>query len=700
NGILKVDKRNDFNSNIDLKKYAIRSNININIFKSTEAVIRVHGTFDDYSGPIPGGTSLYRSVLNVSPVRFPAYYETPETGVYSPHHILFGNFEGDQYYNPYAEMVRGYRQESKAVIMAQLELNQDLSMVAEGLTGRLMGNTIRNSAFDVSRQYNPFYYQLYGYNRLTGEYYLEQLNPESGTEFLNYSPGYKEVNSSFYGEGQLLYNRTFERHGISGMLVGIIRNSITGNASTLSSSLPQRNLGLSGRFTYDYDLKYFAEFNFGYNGSEKFDKSHRWGFFPSIGVGWLISKEPFWQGWVSDMVSNFKVRVSHGLVGNDAIGDQRFFYLSDVQLGAGEAFRTGYNMDYIKNGVVTNSYSNPNIGWEIAKMTNLGIELGLFDGKLDVNADIYKQIRTNILQPRADIPISMGLWATPLVNVGKAESQGIDLAIDYNHVISNDLWITGRGNFTYATGKFKYYEETDFSEIAPWKSRVGNSLSQQWGYVAERLFIDDADIANSARQDFGEYLPGDLKYKDINNDMVINELDMVPIGYPTTPVLNYGFGFSIGYKDFDMSFFLQGSGKSSFWIDQSALSPFRRYTSGGKYYETGLAKFIAEDYWSETTQNPDAKWPRLSSTLISNNLQRSTYNKRDGNFLRLKSVELGYNLPANICKTIKLKSCRFYISGTNLLLFSDFKLWDVEMGSNGLGYPIQRVFNLGINVSL
>ena len=149
-----------------------------------------------------------------------------------------------------------------------------------------------------------------------------------------------------------------------------------------------------------------------------------------------------------------------------------------------------------------------------------------------------------------------------------------------------------------------------------------------------------------------------------------------------------------------MSFFLQGSGKSSFWIDPSALSPFRRYTSGGKYYETGLAKFIAEDYWSETTQNPDANWPRLSSTLISNNLQRSTYYMYDGNFLRLKSVELGYNLPTNISNTLKLKSCRFYISGTNLLLFSDFKLWDVEMGSNGLGYPLQRVFNLGVNVSL
>lgn len=224
-------------------------------------------------------------------------------------------------------------------------------------------------------------------------------------------------------------------------------------------------------------------------------------------------------------------------------------------------------------------------------------------------------------------------------------------------------------------------------------------ISQRWGYVAERLFIDNADVANAARQDFGEYGAGDIKYKDINEDGVINEIDMVPIGYPTTPEINYGFGLSAGYKNFDFSFFFQGSARSSFWIDAAGMSPFTQSTSGGKILETGLAKFIADDYWSEASQNPYAKWPRLSTYEIANNNQRSTWFMQNGSFLRLKSAEMGFSIPKGIMKKAKLKSCRIYASGTNLFLISKFKLWDVEMGGNGLNYPIQRVINLGLNLS-
>ncbi|MFW6327338.1 MAG: SusC/RagA family TonB-linked outer membrane protein, partial [Bacteroidota bacterium] len=239
-----------------------------------------------------------------------------------------------------------------------------------------------------------------------------------------------------------------------------------------------------------------------------------------------------------------------------------------------------------------------------------------------------------------------------------------------------------------------FYEEPDYSAV-PWRSRIGRPLAQQWGYVAERLFIDDADIANSPRQDLGKYEAGDIKYRDINEDEVINELDMVPIGYPTRPEINYGFGLSSGYKNLDASFFFQGSGNSSFWINSAAMSPFVRSDN----LETGLAEFIANDYWSETSQNPNASWPRLSTYQISNNNKRNTMFMQNGSFLRLKSVEVGYSLPQKITDVLNLQECRLYMSGTNLLLFSKFDLWDVEMGGNGLGYPIQRVFNFGINVS-
>jgi TonB-linked SusC/RagA family outer membrane protein len=703
NGILKVDKRNDFNNNISYQKYQIRSNININLTKTTEAIVRVHGGFDDYTGPIAGGSDMYKKVLQVSPVRFPAYYE-PDKAFAGAGHILFGGYNAGSYMNPYAEMLKGYRQDNNNSMMTQMDLKQDFGQWVQGLTGRLLGNITRISSFTLNRAYSPFYYEIGQYDKRADEYTLMELNPTTGTEFLTYDPGNKKVSSALYGEASLAYNRTFsEKHTTSGMLVGIMHNSQTANALTLAASLPQRNLGLSGRFTYGYDSRYFAEFNFGYNGSEKFDKGHRWGFFPSFGAGWTVSNEAFWSGELKEIVSKLKLRATYGLVGNDAIGSQRFFYLSEVTIGGGGNFQTGYDFTGTnRNGVRISNYANPNIGWEIAYKSNLGLELGLFNGKAEIQVDFFQEHRTNILQPRADLPAEMGLWNTSDVNLGEANGKGIDVSLDYNHSINKNAWIVGRANFTFARSTYKYYEEPDYEAIGmPWRLRVGNVVSQQWGYVAERLFIDDEDVANSPRQDFGIYSAGDIKYKDINGDNVINEIDQVPIGRPTTPEINYGFGLSAGYKNLDISVFFQGSARSSFWIDAAAMSPYRIWAPSGetKWLETGLAKFIADDYWSESSQNPYAAWPRLSNTLIDNNTQRNTWFLRNNDFLRLKSVELGYSLPQTWANKIKLSSCRFYLSGTNLLLFSNFKLWDVEMGGNGLGYPLQRVVNIGLNLS-
>lgn len=703
NGILNVDKRSNFNSNVNYKKYQVRSNININLTKSTQIMVRMNGSFDDYTGPIAGGADIYKKMLQVSPVRFPAYFE-PDVTYGQSEHILFGGYESDAYLNPYAELVKGYRQESKSVMMAQIELKQDFGKFVEGLTGRFLGNTTRTSNFNLTRAYSPFYYQVAQYDRMKDTYTLMELNPTSGTENINYLPGGKDIESSFYGELSLSYSRTFnDKHNISGMLVGIMRDYLTANASTLAASLPSRNQGVSGRFTYGYDDRYLTEFNFGYNGSEKFDKGHRWGFFPSIGVGWIVSNEAFWQGSLSDIISKMKLRATYGLAGNDDISKTRFFYISEVTLNGGGGFTTGYNFNGIsRNGVKISNYANPNIGWEKSYKTNIALELGLLKDKIQIQAEYFQERRTNILQNRADIPNEMGLWSTPQVNVGKANGKGVDLSVDYNQSFNKDTWLVARGNFTYARSTYRYFEEPDYQMLgAPWLSKMNQSVSQEWGLVAERLFIDDEDVASSPRQDFGEYMAGDIKYKDINKDGVINDYDRVPIGCPTKPEINYGFGVSGGYKNFDASVFFQGSARSSFWIDANAMSPFYSRTVDGKILETGLAKFIADDHWSELSQNPNAAWPRLSTKLISNNNQRSTWFMRNGDFLRLKSVELGYSLPQEWLKKVYLTSFRIYLSGTNLLLLSDFssKLWDVEMGGNGLSYPLQRVYNIGFNLS-
>lgn len=705
NGILEVDRNNNFNNNIDLKKYLLRSNVNINITPTTEAVIRLHGTFDDYTGPIDGGADLYKKVMRADPVLFPAYYEPDETYAHVSH-TLFGNYDRGQYINPYADMVKGYKDYAKSLMLAQFEVKQNLDFITEGLSVRGLFNTNRYSYFDVKRYYNPFWYTVGSYDKHTDQYVLTRINPESGTEWLSYSEGPKEITSTTYMEAAVNYDRTFnEKHTFSGLLVGIVRNSLKPNASTLALSLPSRNVGLSGRFTYSYDNRYYSEFNFGYNGSERFAKKERFGFFPSVGAAWIISNEPFWAD-MRRTVSKLKLKGTYGLVGNDAIGDanDRFFYLSEVNLNdGGRAFTWGENFNYTVNGVATSRYANDKITWETSTKMNVGLEIGLFD-KLEIQTDFYTEYRENILMDRADIPTTMGLQATPMTNVGEAKGKGIDISLDYNQSFNQNFWITGRVNFTYATAKYEVYEEVD-NTLTPWLSRIGKPISQKQEYVAERLFVDDTEVLNSPTQTFGEYMGGDIKYRDINGDDQINSLDQVFMGYPTEPEIIYGFGFSAGYKNFDLSCFFQGLARESFWIDVNATAPFIPYyynddeKNSGIIFKNQLLQTYADNHWSEDNRDVYALWPRLAAKSISNNTQTSTWFMRDGSFLRLKSIEFGYTIPKSLVQPAGIENLRIYFTGTNLLTFSKFKLWDPEMAGNGLGYPIQKVYNFGVQVS-
>jgi hypothetical protein len=302
---------------------------------------------------------------------------------------------------------------------------------------------------------------------------------------------------------------------------------------------------------------------------------------------------------------------------------------------------------------------------------------------------------------RADIPSSMGLLVDVKSNIGEASGNGVDLSADWNHSFSKDFWISGRANFTYAKTRYEVYEEPDYS-ATPWRSHVGQPIGQTWGYVAERLFVDDREVANSPVQNFGSsaVMGGDIKYRDINGDDRITDLDRVPIGYPTSPEIIYGFGLSTGFKGLDFSFFFQGLGHESFWINVNNTAPFiDPNTSNSIVEKNQLLKVYADDHWSENNRNVQALWPRLSATLNENNAQTSTWFMRDGSFLRLKSVELGYKFPDRLMRKAYIKNLRIYTSGTNLLTFSKFKLWDPEMAGSGLGYPVQRVFNFGVQLT-
>ncbi len=697
NGIMNVDKKNNFNSNIDLKKYQLRTNINLNLTKTTTAKFIFNANLDKYTGPITSGTDVFNNVMRTNPVYFRPYYEPDEAHKYT-NHILFGNYgTNGNYYNPYADLLRGYKEYSSSRILTQIELEQDLSIITKGLKVKGIGYGNVYSFFDVIRAYQPYYYNPV-INPETGKYMLSALNPENGTEYLDYQPGTKDMSTVYYLEGNLTYNRTFnEKHNVSGLLVYTMRSELIGNARTLQKSLPYRNTGLAGRFTYGYCDKYFAEANFGYNGSERFAKNNRFGFFPSAGLGYLVSNEPFWESMKKD-ITKLKLKATYGLVGNDAIGDDndRFFYLSQVTMNDnGRTIPFGKLFDYSKSGVSIQRYANDQITWETAKKLNIGVELGLWD-KFEFQADVFHEKRENILMDRINLA-SMGLQSGVRANIGEAKSKGIDASLDYNQTFQNGWWIQARANFTYAVSEMTKREEPDYSST-PWLSHVGQSINQNYGYVAERLFVDQNEVNNSPEQTFGEYAGGDIKYKDINGDDRISGLDVVPIGYPTTPEIVYGFGFSAGYKAIDFSAFFQGLANESFWINPYNSAPFIDTYDGNAYGNNQLLKVWADSYWSEDNPNVYARWPRLSNSYNNNNSQTSTWFMEDGSFLRLKSMEIGYTIPQKISSKLKLSKCRFYGSGTNLLTFSKFKLWDPEMGGNGLGYPIQRVFNLGVLV--
>ncbi|WP_455960925.1 SusC/RagA family TonB-linked outer membrane protein [Bacteroides bouchesdurhonensis] len=698
NGILNVDKANNFNNNIKNRNYSVRSNINIKLSKTTKLMVRMNGAFEDYNGPLSGGSDLYYKIMQSNPVLFPATYPKDEEHAYVKH-IMFGNSGDGKYINPYAEMVKGYKETGRAKLESQFELNQDLDFVTKGLKVRALFNTSRLSYYSTSRQYKPFYYALSEYNYMNKTYAVDIINPNGGTEYLDYNEGDKTITANTYLEAAVNYDREFGKHGVGGLLVMQLRNNHQPNASSLQTSLPKRNVGLSGRFTYAYDSRYFVEGNFGYNGSERFDKDHRWGFFPSAGLAYMVSNEKYFKNLLP-YVQKLKLRASYGLVGNDNIGDSnaRFLYLSEINMnngGTGASF--GYNEGaYKKDGIAINRYADPSIGWEVAKKMNFAVEMTFMDA-LNITAEYYKESRDHILQSRADIPNTMGLWKTPNANLGKAKSHGVDLSLDYNKYFTNDTWLQLRGNFTYAANQYVEYEEVEYPG-APWKSRVGNPIAQEYGYIAEGLFVDDEEVRNSPVQ-FGEYGAGDIKYRDVNRDGVISELDMVPIGYSKDPEIVYGFGASYGFKNFDISVFFQGLARESFWIDYGKVSPFFDNSGTDARENNQLAKFIADNHWSETNRNIYAVWPRLSDSSIDNNAKKSTWFMRDGSFLRLKQLEIGYTLPQRIIQKAGLKNLRVYFTGNNLFCFSKFKEWDVEQAGDGLKYPLQRIYNIGLNLT-
>ena len=672
-----------YNNNINVMRYDFVNNLSIKATNTTKISLGLNVSLRDWKGPSAGVDGIFSMSREASPVDFPIVYPARnDKEIYTLWGGMSGGIYNNGYRNPVAEYVVGYKKQFASTVNANIRLDQDLKMVTKGLKLHVLASFKNWSKTETTRKagYNQF--EIDQYNEATGEYTLSRVGNEQKTA-LN-TEGAATGDRRIFIQAYLDYKRKFGVHDVNAMLLYNQDQLDNNKPDNLLSSLPRRKQGIAARLSYAYDDRYLAEVNFGYNGSENFAKNNRFGFFPSIALGYNISQEKFWEP-ISNVISHFKLRGSYGLVGNDGI-NERYAYLEDIVLSSDKwKYTTGVNQNVNLQGPVWNRYYNPNLTWEVGKKLNVGFDMQLFH-QVNLNFDVFKEIRSKIYMQKVNtLPDFIGTGETKIYeNSGKMKNVGFDIALDYNKQITKDFFLSFKGTLTYAHNTILERDEPPF-QLYPNLSSVGYSRGQHLVYVADGLFRDHADVDSHAEQTLG-YIPqpGDIKYVDQpdangNCDGIINTNDRVYMGYPEDPEIVYGFGPSMKYKNWDFSFFFQGAARTS--ILMSGFHPF------GKNATRGVMKFIADDYWSESNPNPNAAYPRLTRDTNANNTVNSSYWLRNGAFLKLKNAEIGYTF----------KMFRAYLNGSNLLTFSPFKHWDPEMGGgSGMQYPTQRVFNIGI----
>ena len=682
NGMLKKDSKNNFDNNINQLRLSLQANVGVNLTSTTKANVRLNAQVLDYSGSAAGTDAIYQGIFEAPPVMFAPVLPAQNGEDY----ILFGNRNGGpvsgRYRNPYAEMVRGYSEKNESTMIASLDLEQDLKFIVPGLKAKGLISFKNWATTNVVRSFDPYVYGIKDYEQgANGEYTYTYEAITKGSKALSTSTsngGDRLLNYQL----SLDYAQTFaDKHNVGAMLVYLQRDYNQNAPADFYATLPVRNQGIAGRVTYGYDDRYMIEANFGYNGSENFGEGKRFGFFPSVAIGYNISNENFFTP-LRKVISNLKIRGSYGKVGNSST-DSRFPYLTYVNL-SGASYIFGNNWQNKGTGAIITRYGAAGARWETGIKADMGVELNLFNS-LNITFDWFTETRKDIFMRRNIVPAESGITGDlrPYANLGKVKNQGVDLNIEYNKAFSRDLIASLKGSFTYAKNTLLEADEPSYPEEEAYRSEIGKPLNRYTGLIAMGLFKDEADVENSPEQTFSPNLkPGDIKYKDLNGDGKIDSNDMTEIGDPTVPQIVYGFGGSVQYKSFDFSVFFQGVAKTSLMMQN--IHPF---TSD----QTTLLDFIAKDYWTEENPNPNAEYPRLISNLDShNNFMNSTYWLRSAAFLRLKNVEIGYTY----------KVARLFISGQNLLTFSPFKHWDPELGGGkGLTYPNLRVATIGLQLT-
>ena len=673
-GLLDSPKYYSWNNNINNMGYNFQNNISVKVTSTTTIDLNMNTQIRNNRGPKNSVDDLFKMMLSSNPINFPAVFPAQE----GDQHVKYGNSILTANYtriNPYAYMATTFKQVDSNMLHTTLKIKQNLDFVTKGLSANALVNFKNWSSSEYNRTIEPYYYRVKenSYDpKNPVSYELERLGT-SGKQYIAESGITRSGDRTIFMQFQINYTRQFGKHNVGGMLMYMQRDF-------KKDVLPNRNQGFSGRFTYDYGQRYLLEFNFGYNGTERLAKGDRFEFFPAASLGWVVSNEAFFEP-LRDKIDNLKLRASYGLVGSDETGTDfgHFLYLDKVELD-NIKYSTGYDWQTTFGGPKISSYYVLDAGWERSKKLDVGLEMTLFR-HWNITADYFYEIRSNILMQRKTWPSQLGYSATPWSNVGKVDNWGWEFSTNYHHSINKDLSMDFRGNFTYVENKYVYRDEpyTPY----PWKRETGRPLNSTWGYIAEGLYQTEDEIKYGPKVELGSTAQvGDIKYRDLNGDGVINADDQGMISeYGGNPRIQYGFGLNINYKKFDLGVFFNGSAMRKIML--TGIHPF-----GESDYN--IFKFVAKDYWTEANPNPNAAYPRLGLQKANsdNNVVPSTFWMRNGNFLRFKTLEIGYRF---------CRYGRIYVTGDNLAVFSPFKEWDPEL--EWYKYPLQRTFNIGLQLN-
>ncbi|MDR3187904.1 MAG: TonB-dependent receptor [Prevotellaceae bacterium] len=687
-GLLNAREDYYYDSNINNWEYNFQNNISYKLTNTTTVNLRMMAQIGNQQGPNYSTSDLYNITMQANPVAFPAYFPEQED---DRGFIRFGNAEiksGVNGQNPYAYLMSSFRETNYNTLNTSVSLNQNFGFITEGLSAKALVN-FKNWAYSAyNRWITPYFYKVKSnsYDPETGKYDLELLQP--GNDYVSQSDISRNADQTFYLDARIDWKRSFGSHNASAMLMYLMREYRNG-------ILPNRNQGYSGRATYDYDNRYLLEFNFGYNGSERLADGYRFEFFPAASIGWVASSEDFWEQ-ASRYVNHLKFRASYGLVGSDAFDSSapHFLYQNNIGIGTAHSYWTGLpSSEVSKSGPGFYVLAVQDAGWEHVKKFNIGVDFSLLR-QVNLTLDYFRDHRDRILMSRASWPNMLGYWGSrPWSNIGEVKNHGVEVSASWSKQFGEDWRVDLRANLTYNQNEYVYVDEPDYPYV--WQTLTGKPLGTLTGYVSDGLFESEEEIASWYDQSMlgSNIRPGDIKYRDINGDGAITTEDMVVLSpYNYIPRVQYGFGLNVIYKNLDFGVFFNGSAKRSIMIN-SGFAPFLLAGGDGIDNETlerNLMQWIADGHWSEANPNPNATYPRLgtSSAEIANNIEPSSFWVRDGSFLRFKTLEVGY----------RFQYCRLYFSGDNLAVFSPFKLWDPELAWNA--YPLQRTFNLGVQLTL